>query len=184
VTLRLIILGRQGAGKGTQSIRISSRYGIPHISTGDMLRAAVLEGNELGLRAKAIMDAGDLVPDDLMMSIVTERLSANDAQAGFLLDGFPRTAAQATWLDATLAPGGIDMALTIDVPDEVVVERMMARKRPDDTEDAIRRRLDLYEEQTEPLLSHYAERVATIDGHAAEDTVEGRVAEVIDAYLA
>ena len=149
-----------------------------------MLRAAVVEGNEIGQRAKAIMDAGDLVPDELMMSIVAERLSAVDAQAGFLLDGFPRTAAQATWLDTTLAPGGIDMALTIEVPDEVVVERMLARKRPDDTEDAIRRRLDLYEEQTQPLLSHYGERVARIDGHAAEDTVEGRVAEVIDAYLA
>ena len=99
MTLRLIVLGRQGAGKGTQCLRLSQRFGIPHISTGDMLRAAVSEGTELGLQAKAIMDAGDLVPDDLMNNIVAERLASDDAAAGFLLDGFPRTAAQAAWLD-------------------------------------------------------------------------------------
>lgn len=181
-TLKLIVLGRQGAGKGTQCVRLSERYGIPHISTGDMLRAAVAAGTELGQRAKAIMDAGDLVPDDLMMSIVEERLGQPDAAPGFLLDGFPRTAAQAEWLDGTLAPTGIDLVVSIEVPDEIVIERMLARGRADDTEDAIRRRLDLYEEQTAPLVEHYAERVVAIDGHAAEDVVESRVAEVIDTH--
>ncbi len=179
MTLRLIVLGRQGAGKGTQCLRLSQRFGIPHISTGDMLRAAVAEGTELGLQAKAIMDAGDLVPDDLMNNIVAERLTSDDAANGFLLDGFPRTAAQAAWLDEALSPGGIDLAVSIEVPDEVVIERMLARGRADDTEEAIRRRLELYEAQTSPLLSHYEGRVAIIDGHAPEDVVEARAAEVI-----
>lgn len=180
--LKLIVLGRQGAGKGTQCVRLSERYSIPHISTGDMLRAAVEAGTPLGQQAKAIMDAGDLVPDDVMQGIVADRLAQDDAAPGFLLDGFPRTAAQAAWLDSALAPSGISMAVSIEVPDDVVIGRMLARGRADDTEEAIRRRLDLYEQQTAPLLEHYAERVVAIDGHAEEDIVERRVAEVIDTH--
>lgn len=185
MTHRLIVMGKQGAGKGTQCLRLSERYGIPHISTGDMLRAAVEAGTELGERAKAIMDAGELVPDDLMMSIVEDRLSRPDASNGFLLDGFPRTSAQAAWLDGALEPRGVDLAVNIEVPDEIVVERMLSRGRADDTEDAIRRRLDLYSEQTAPLLDHYssADRLVTVDGFGDEDTVEARLADAIDARL-
>ncbi|MCP3935236.1 MAG: adenylate kinase [Actinomycetia bacterium] len=185
MTHRLIVMGKQGAGKGTQCLRLTERYNIPHISTGDMLRSAVAAGTELGQRAKSVMDAGDLVPDDLMMSIVDERLRESDASEGFVLDGFPRTSAQAEWLDGALAPGGIDLAISIDVPDEIVVARMLARGREDDTEDAIRRRLDLYSEQTAPLLDHFAaaERLISIDGFGDEDTVEARLAEAIDTRL-
>ena len=125
-------------------------FGIPHISTGDMLRAAVAEGTELGLQAKAIMDAGDLVSDELILGIVKERLSQPDAQNGFLLDGFPRTDAQAQGLVEMLAPQSIDAAIDIEVPDDVVTQRMLARGRDDDTPEAIERRLHLYQGKQRP----------------------------------
>jgi len=134
---RLVILGKQGAGKGTQCALLVKHYGIPHISTGDMLRAAVEEGTDLGLQAKEIMEAGELVSDDLILGIVRERLAEPDAQVGFLLDGFPRTEVQAREFIAMLAPNAINVAIDIEVPDNVVTERMLARGRADDTPEAI-----------------------------------------------
>ncbi|MGZ0217117.1 MAG: nucleoside monophosphate kinase, partial [Acidimicrobiales bacterium] len=130
---RLVILGKQGAGKGTQCVLLAAHYHIPHISTGDMLRAAVAQGSELGLEAKAIMDAGNLVSDELILGIVRDRLSQPDAQKGFLLDGFPRTETQAEGLLELLSPNSIDLAIDIRVPDDVVTARMLERGRTDDT---------------------------------------------------
>jgi len=182
---RLVILGRQGAGKGTQCERLSHHYGIPHISTGDMLRSAVAAGTELGRRAKAIMEAGDLVPDSLMQEIVAERLSQPDAAQGFLLDGFPRTEAQAQFLDDYLAPRALDLVINIEVPDEVVIARMLARGRADDTEEAICRRLELYEKETAPLIHFYRDKgiLVSVDGYGSPDEVEQRLIEVIDSHV-
>src|SRR4051812_22157382 len=127
-TLRLIIFGRQGAGKGTQSTRLAAHFGIPHISTGDMLRASAATGSDFGRTVKAIMDEGALVPDDVMEGVVRERLSMPDASAGFLLDGYPRTPGQAEFLNALLAPGGVDLAINLEVPEDVVVERITRRR--------------------------------------------------------
>jgi adenylate kinase len=185
--VRLLVFGRQGAGKGTQAERLAARYGIPHISTGDMLRAAVREGTELGLRAKEYMDAGQLLPDEIMLGLVQERLSQPDAAAGWLLDGFPRTPGQAEVLQSMVSDTGIDGAIDLDVPEDVVVQRISSRRvcvecgatytasdpsavsgvcercggtvvqRDDDTESAVRKRLALYNEQTAPLLAWFAE---------------------------
>lgn len=183
---RLIILGRQGAGKGTQCVRLSRHYVVPHISTGDMLRAAVREGTELGVAAKVIMDAGGLVGDDIMIGLVRERLGRPDASTrGFLLDGFPRTVAQAEALDEITGERPIHVVIDLDVPREIVLERISARRvcrdcgtnytatgtevqpwicdvcggdvmqRDDDTPEAVNRRLDLYETQTAPLIEFY-----------------------------
>jgi adenylate kinase len=183
---RLIILGRQGAGKGTQCVRLSRHYVVPHISTGDMLRAAVREGTELGLMAKEVMDAGGLVGDEIMIGLVAERLSRPDASTrGYILDGFPRTVAQAQALDKITEPRPIHVVIDLDVPREIVLERISSRRvcrdcgtnytatgnerqpwicdvcggdvmqRGDDTPDAVNRRLDLYESQTSPLVQYY-----------------------------
>ena len=182
---RLIILGRQGAGKGTQCVRLSRHFVVPHISTGDMLRAAVREETELGLMAKEVMDAGGLVGDDIMIGIVRERLNAPDAsQRGYILDGFPRTLDQAIELDKITDEQHrpIDVVLDLNVPREIVLDRISARRvcrdcgtnytatgndpspwicdvcggdvlqREDDTPESVNRRLDLYEEQTFPLV--------------------------------
>ena len=183
--VRMIIMGRQGAGKGTQAGRLAGVRDVPHISTGDMLRAAVRDGTELGLRAKAIMDAGDLVPDDVMIGIVGERLAQADAERGWILDGFPRTVGQAEALAAITAAAPVDVVVELIVPNEVVVERLSARRtcdscgtiysvadpaiadgvcpkcggtpvqRDDDQPEAIARRLAKYESDTAPLLGHY-----------------------------
>jgi adenylate kinase len=185
VTCRLIVFGRQGAGKGTQCARLAEHFGIPHISTGDMLREAVAEGTELGLRAKVIMDAGDLVPDDVMEGIVVERLAKPDAEKGWLLDGYPRTLGQVEAMRRNLGDGFVDRAVNLDVPVEVVTERMVARGRGDDTAEGIRRRLELYEEQTAPLLSWFAERdlLVDVDGVGTEDEVFERMVKAVDAVL-
>ncbi len=177
----LIILGRQGSGKGTQAERIAERFGVVHISTGDMLRAATAEGTEMGLRAKAIMDAGDLVPDDVMIAIVEERLQKPDVQAGgFLLDGFPRTVGQAEAL-AAFDGVDLDLAINLDVPVEEVTARMLARGRDDDTPEGIARRLELYEAETAPLLAWFEERgiLVVVDGIGTEDHVFDRLTAVI-----
>jgi adenylate kinase len=183
---RLILLGRQGAGKGTQCVRLSRHYVVPHISTGDMLRAAVRERTELGLMAKEVMDAGGLVGDDIMIGIVDERLRRPDADSrGYVLDGFPRTVAQAEALDKITVDRPIQIVIDLDVPRDVVLNRISARRvcrdcgtnytatglerqpwicevcggdvmqRDDDTPDAVNRRLDLYESQTAPLIEYY-----------------------------
>ena len=126
--VRLIVFGRQGAGKGTQCVRLAERYGVPHISTGDMLRAAAAEGTEFGLRAKEFMDAGQLLPDDIMLGVIEERLGRPDAVGGWLLDGFPRTPGQADGLTALLGDKGADLAVDLDVSEEVVVGRISGRR--------------------------------------------------------
>jgi adenylate kinase len=186
--VRLVILGRQGSGKGTQAARLVDAYGSVHISTGDMLRAAVNAGTELGLEASVVMDAGDLVGDDLINGIVAERLALDDVAAdGFLLDGYPRTPDQATALEDFLAETGtpLDVALNLDVSVDEVTARMVARGRTDDTEEGIRRRLDLYESETAPLLAWFAERelLDVVDGLGDEDAVFDRLTSAIAGRL-
>jgi adenylate kinase len=193
--MRLILLGAPGAGKGTQAANICARYGIPQISTGDMLRAAVKAGTPLGLQAKAVMDAGALVSDDLIIGLVRDRLQQSDCAAGFLFDGFPRTLAQADALKA--ASVAIDYVVDFEVPDEDIVDRLGGRRvhpasgrvyhlrynppkvagrddvtgdelvqRDDDREDTVRRRLAVYREQTRPLVDYYAAWQASGDAAA------------------
>jgi adenylate kinase len=159
---RLIFLGAPGAGKGTQAQLLAQSCGIPHISTGDILRAEVKEQTELGLKAKSYMDKGELVPDSLLLDMIRGRLSQPDAvSAGWILDGFPRNVAQAEFLDRLLAEIGqnYDLAINLNVPQERLVARLLNRatiqNRPDDTEDVIRRRLVVYDEQTSPLIDYY-----------------------------
>lgn len=185
----MVILGRQGSGKGTQSLRLAAQYGCVHLSTGDVLRAAVEEGTKLGQQAAGIMNAGGLVGDDVMIPLVAERVAKPDIMSGgVLLDGFPRTADQANGLEAMLAELGqeLTIAINLDVHVEEVTTRMMARGREDDTEEAIARRLSLYEEQTAPLLDWFAGRglLATVDGLGEEDQVFSRLTGVIDGRMA
>jgi len=183
VALNVLLLGPQGAGKGTQGKLIAAEYGVPHIATGDMLRAAMADGTELGRRVKPIYDAGDLVPDEIMIALIRERLAAADAAGGFVLDGFPRTTPQADALDAMLAE--IERPLTVvfefQLPEQVAIERLHGRAqeegRPDDTPEAIRKRLDLYREQTEPLVEYYRARGILV-GIAAEPPVAEVSAEI------
>jgi adenylate kinase len=159
--VNVLLLGPQGSGKGTQAKRIEAEYGIPHIATGEMLRAAIEQDTELGRRVKPILESGQLVPDDMMIDLIRERLSDPDAEGGFILDGFPRTPPQADALDEMLDE--IGRALTIvfefQLPDEIAKERLQRRAelegRADDTPEVIDRRLALYHEQTEPLVEHY-----------------------------
>jgi adenylate kinase len=161
LALNVLLLGPQGAGKGTQARRISAEYGIPHIATGDMLRAAIAAGTPLGRRVKPIYDAGQLVPDELMIELIRERLGSADTEPGFILDGFPRTIVQAEALDAMLHEIGRELSIVFElqVPDEVSLERLLKRAveegRSDDTPETIRTRLDLYHRETEPLVEHY-----------------------------
>jgi adenylate kinase len=185
--LRLVIFGRQGAGKGTQCARLVERRGVVHVSTGDMLRRAVEARTELGLRAKAVMDAGDLVGDELMNRIVAERLAQPDVvERGFVLDGYPRTINQAEALVAILGDDQLDAAVDLDVPLEVVTERMRTRARDDDTDEAIARRLELYERETRPVLDWFAARglLVVVDGVGSEDEVTARLVAALDAVRA
>ncbi len=186
--VHLVILGRQGSGKGTQAARLVEAYSPIHVSTGDMLRAAVAAGTELGLQARALMGVGDLVGDDLINGIVSERLAQPDvAENGFLLDGYPRTPDQAAAMEVFLAEAGtpLDAAVNLDVPVDEVTARMVARGRADDTEEAIRRRLALYESETAPLLAWFADRglLDVVDGLGDVDVVFGRLADVIDGRM-
>lgn len=183
--LHLVILGRQGSGKGTQSERLTAAFGCIHLSTGDVLRAAVAAGTELGRQAKAVMDSGGLVGDDIMNGIVRDRLSCDDiAAGGVLLDGFPRTSDQADALEAILGELGhsLDIAVNVDVPIDVVTARMLDRGRSDDTLDAIQRRLELYEQQTAPLLDWFDARglLATVDGVGTPDEVFERIVSAVE----
>ncbi|MEY2566871.1 MAG: adenylate kinase [Actinomycetota bacterium] len=211
---RLVILGKQGAGKGTQCSRLARHYVVPHISTGDMFRAAVRQGTEFGKKAKEYMDAGELVPDEVVIGVVGERLDQDDTgHRGFILDGFPRNVHQAEALDELLAPIGLDLAIDLEVPTRVVLKRLASRRvcttcgtnysidsppansdgscdvcggeviqREDDTETAIARRLRIYEDETEPVLSWYLERdkLTTVDGTGTPDQVTARLVRAID----
>lgn len=209
--MRIVLLGAPGAGKGTQAQFLMAKFGIPQISTGDMLRAAIKAGTELGKQAKAVMDAGQLVSDDLIIGLVKERILEDDCKAGFLLDGFPRTIPQA---DAMKANGVIvDHVLEFDVPDEVIVERMAGRRvhsgsgrvyhlvynppkvegkddvtgddlsiRPDDEESTVRKRLAIYHEQTKPLVNFY--KAEAKSGNCQYLTVDGTQAvDAVNALL-
>jgi adenylate kinase len=170
--VNVLLLGPQGSGKGTQAKRISAEYGIPHIATGDMLRAAIEARTPLGLEVKPIYDVGLLVPDELMIALIRERLEADDAQAGFVLDGFPRTSAQADALDATLREIGRDLTIVFElqIADEICIERLLKRARDegraDDTPDAIARRLEIYHRETKPLVEHYRAQGIVVGIHA------------------
>jgi adenylate kinase len=198
--MRIILLGAPGAGKGTQAQFLMAKFSIPQISTGDMLRAAIKAGTELGKQAKAVMDAGQLVSDELIIGLVKERIAQEDCQGGFLLDGFPRTIPQA---DAMKENGvAIDHVIEFDVPDEVIVERMAGRRvhagsgrvyhtvynppkvadiddetgeslsiRPDDEEQTVRKRLAVYHEQTKPLVAYYQQEAN--QGHCAYCSLDG-----------
>jgi adenylate kinase len=166
---RLIFIGAPGAGKGTQAQILAQRFQIPHISTGDILRAAVQDQTDLGLQAKSYMDAGDLVPDTLILDLIRDRLTQADATKGWILDGFPRNVAQAEFLDKLLAEIGHEdyVALELSVPDDRLVERLLLRGRADDNEETIRHRLQIYHQKTSPLTAFYQQqqRLRQVDGY-------------------
>jgi adenylate kinase len=211
--VRLVILGKQGAGKGTQCVRVARHYVVPHISTGDMFRAAGRMGTEFGLRAREFMDAGELVPDEVVIGVVRERMAQDDtANRGFILDGFPRTTEQAESLWEMLAPRGLDLAIDLELPTDEALRRLGSRRvcqvcqtnystenrplhdwtcdncggevvqRDDDREEAIRRRLEIYEASTEPLIAWYLERdkLVTIDAMGNPDEVFARLVRAVD----
>jgi adenylate kinase len=174
--MRVLIVGPQGAGKGTQATLLAQNLQVPHISTGDIFRANVTAGTELGALAKKYMDSGELVPDEVTSAMVQARLEESDADGGFLLDGFPRTVPQAEWLGGVLHGNDhdLDAVLLLEAPDEVLMERMLARGRADDTAEAISRRLALYHSETTPLLEFYAQILVAIDGVGAVEEVQER----------
>ncbi|HLN43542.1 MAG TPA: adenylate kinase [Acidimicrobiales bacterium] len=208
-----MVLGKQGAGKGTQCVRLSHHYVVPHISTGDMLRAAVKTGSALGLKVRETMDRGELLGDDIIIEMVSDRLSEPDARArGFILDGCPRTTRQAESVAALLAPGALDLTVDIEVPTAQALRRLASRRvctdcganysvsappkvnwmcdvcggeviqRQDDTEEAIGRRLELYERQTAPLIEWYESRrqLAKVSGVGSPDAVLRRIIRAVE----
>lgn len=206
--MNIVLLGAPGAGKGTQAAKLVEEFHVSHISTGDMLRAAVAAGTELGQKAKSYMDAGELVPDDVIIGLVIDRLQDEDTATGFILDGFPRTSAQAVALDAELSKldRPLDAALLIDVDPEVIVKRLCSRRmcrecgyigsvadvtcpkcggemyqRDDDNEDTVRNRLEVYETSTAPLIDYYrgSELLVSIDGDRDPEVVYADVKEAL-----
>jgi adenylate kinase len=184
---RIVLLGKQGSGKGTQGEYLATHFGMRHLSTGEMFRDSAEVGIAAGLEAKAYMDRGELVPDDLVVAVVEERFqNPVEVERGFVLDGFPRTRQQALELDRILGANPLDLVIDLDVPTDVVVERMRSRGREDDTEESIRRRLALYDSETKPLVDFYRERamLATIDGLGTQDEVAHAIVDAISARLA
>ncbi len=185
--MRLILLGPPGAGKGTQGHRLHETYGIPEISPGDILRAAVRDETPLGLEAKSYMDAGGLVPDEVIIGIARERLSEADTAPGFILDGFPRTVAQAEALDRMLQESErpLDHVISIEVPEEVLIQRLTSRReiegREDDSDEAIRHRLEVYQRQTAPLIDYYrnAGLLRPVPGVGTVDDIAQRIKSVL-----
>lgn len=185
--MNLILLGPPGAGKGTQGHRLSERYNIPEISTGDILRSAVQKGTPLGREAKSYMDRGALVPDEVMIGIIRERLAQDDTERGFILDGFPRTVAQAEALSrlSEEQQRPIEHVISIEVPQEELLQRLAGRRqlegRQDDTDEAIRHRLEVYERETAPLIDHYRRQglLRCIVGVGTIDEIFQRVAVVL-----
>ena len=206
--MNIVLLGAPGAGKGTQAQKLVEEFGVAHISTGDLLRAAVKAGTKLGVKAKSYMENGQLVPDKLVVDLVKERLDADDAQKGFILDGFPRNTAQAVTLDSALAEMGrnLDAALLVDVAADVIVKRLSSRRtcrecgytapagvdtcpscggemyqRDDDKPETIQKRLDVYESQTAPLVEYYRGKglLKAVDGDRPVDDVYADVKELL-----
>ena len=186
--MRLIIMGPPGAGKGTQAKYIADHFGIPAISTGDIFRANVSKGTPLGVEAAKYMDAGDYVPDEVTNLMVRDRIDEEDANPGFLLDGYPRTLAQVEELDGMIKHTGhaLDAVVVLTVDDDEIVQRLLQRAqvegRADDTEDVIRRRQELYTEQTEPLIGVYRSRgiLIEVDGMGEVDEVTSRIFDALD----
>ncbi|MEA5575143.1 adenylate kinase [Anabaena sp. UHCC 0451] len=182
---RLIFLGPPGAGKGTQAKSLAEFLHIPHISTGDILRQAILDQTNLGLKAQSYMDKGDLVPDQLVEDMVKERLNKADTEAGWILDGFPRTVAQAIFLGELLVniSQGQEKVVNLDAPDEVVIARLLDRGRKDDTEAVIRHRLEVYRQDTAPLIKYYGNlhKLLTVNGNQSQEEVTTELKNVIVA---
>ncbi|MDE6313575.1 MAG: adenylate kinase [Lachnospiraceae bacterium] len=214
--MKLIMLGAPGAGKGTQAKKIAEKYNIPHISTGDIFRANIKNGTELGQKAKTYMDQGLLVPDELVVDLVMDRFAQPDCENGYVLDGFPRTIPQAEALDAALEKAGakIDYAINVEVPDENIINRMSGRRacvgcgatyhivhippktegvcdkcqkelilRDDDKPETVKKRLDVYHEQTQPLMDYYMEKgvLVEVDGTVAMEEVFDAIVEILGA---
>ena len=181
--LRAVMLGPPGSGKGTQAALISERVGVPAISTGDMLRDAVAAGSPLGDRVRGILESGELVDDQTMADVIEARLAEPDAEKGFLLDGYPRTTGQAETLDRILneRSQALDLVLLIEVPEDELIRRALARQREDDTEDVIRTRLEVYRPQTAPLIDHYRSRgvLAAVDGHQPIAAVQNDIQDLL-----
>jgi adenylate kinase len=211
--IRLVLLGKQGAGKGTQCVRLARHYVVSHVSTGDIFRAAVRSESELGKKVKGFLDAGELVPDEVTLAAVAERLNHPDTRnRGFILDGFPRSVAQANGLEQLLDPMKLDMVIDLHISTEEALQRLNGRRvcstcqaiyhvsrppkydwtcdncggdvvqRDDDTDDAIRRRLQLYDTETKPLIDYYSNRgmLVTVDGLGTTDQVADRLTAAID----
>lgn len=180
---RLIFLGPPGAGKGTQAQLLAEYCDVPHISTGDILRSAVDQKTDLGQKAEAFMNSGELVPDDLILDLIRERLHQPDAGKGWILDGFPRNLSQAKFLDELLE--GInqpfDSAINLDVPDEVIIARLLKRGRQDDNDSVIRNRLEVYREQTEPVIGFYRDRqrLVSVNGNQELDAVYADMKNIV-----
>jgi adenylate kinase len=185
--LNIVMLGAPGAGKGTQAVRIAETHGIPHISTGEMLRGAIAAGSELGQKVKEIVESGALVPDELVVEVIRERLAQPDAQNGFVLDGFPRTIGQAEALDLLLSELGrpLEIVLELELAEETAVERMLGRAadqgRADDTPEVIKNRFEVYRRQTEPLSNYYRSTgiLVAIDSSPGMDEVFAEIERVL-----
>ncbi len=186
--MRLVLLGAPGSGKGTQATRLKDALAVPHISTGDLLRAAVAAGTPLGTQAKAVMDRGELVSDDIVLGMLEERLTAGDTGNGFILDGYPRNSAQAQALESLLAKLGqpVDVAVLLDVDVELLISRLAGRAqaegRSDDTPETVRNRLRVYTEQTAPVIDFYdaAGKLTRIDGVGSMEDITARVLAAIN----
>jgi adenylate kinase len=179
--LKLLFIGPPGAGKGTQAALVARRLGIPHISTGEMFRHHVAKGTDLGKRVKAVMEEGGYVPDDITVAMLAERLTEPDAEPGFILDGFPRTGPQVEALDRLIGLDGLDRVVLFEVDEDALVNRIMSRGRADDTEETVRNRFKIYQEQTAPLIENYQGRglVVPVDGIGPVDEVTDRVLKAV-----
>ena len=190
--MRLVLLGAPGSGKGTQATRLRDHYRVPHISTGDLLRGAVKAGTPLGMKAKAVMELGGLVSDEIVLAMLEERLSQGDTGDGYILDGYPRNLAQANALDALLAKLGqpVERAIQLDVDTELLVARLagraLAEGRADDNPDSVRNRLQVYEEQTAPVIDFYRhqQKLTAVDGVGSMEEVFARIVEALESRYA
>lgn len=179
--MRIVLLGPPGAGKGTQAQKLADKLGVPHISTGDLFRHNISNNTDLGIEAKKYLDAGDLVPATLTNALVDDRLDDEDAAAGFILDGFPRSVEQAKALDDMLTKRelSLDAVLEFRVPEEELVSRLKGRGRADDTEDVIRNRFNVYRDETAPLLDYYSDSLVTVDAVGELDEVFSRALKAL-----